>query len=123
MYGTGGKTLNYNACSGELTAMKKETEWLKEPDSTALQSSLKNLETAYQNFFGRVKKGEKPGFPKYKRKRDSRKSYKSQLVGNNIEVMEKQIKLPKLGLVEAAISKQVRGRILNATVLIGVSCM
>ena len=44
------KNFNYNACSKELTALKKNLEWLKEVDSTALQSSLKDLETAYKNF-------------------------------------------------------------------------
>ena len=114
-YKSNGETLNYNDCSAELTQMKKEIAWLREPDSTALQSSLKDLDTAYQNFFRRVKKGEKAGYPKYKRKSDNEKSYESKVVGKNIEVLEKQVKLPKLGLVGAAISKQVRGRILHAT--------
>ena len=116
MYNAEGKTLNYNDCSCELTEMKIEVEWLREPDATALQSSLRDLDSAYKNFFRRVKNGEKPGFPKFKRKRDSRKSYKSKRVGGNIAVLDNHVKLPKLGLVKAAISKQVQGRILNATV-------
>ena len=38
------------------------------------------------------------------------------MTNNNIEVLEKQIKLPKLGLVKCKVSKQVNGRILNATI-------
>ena len=41
----------------ELTALKKELLWLKEVDATALQASLQMLDTAYQNFFRRVKQG------------------------------------------------------------------
>ena len=39
-------TLNYNACSGVLTTLKKqeEYEWLCEVNSQCLQTSLKNLE-------------------------------------------------------------------------------
>jgi putative transposase len=74
------------------------------------------LEFAYQNFFRRAKRGENPGFPKFKSKHNHRSSYKTKLVGNNIEISEKAIKLPKLGFVSARISKQVEGRILNATV-------
>jgi putative transposase len=96
--------------------MKKEHQWLKEVDSTSLQASLRNLDFAYKNFFRRVRSGEKPGFPKWKSRKDNRKSYRSKLVGKNIEVLEKHVKLPKLGLVKASISKQVQGRILNATV-------
>jgi len=109
-------TYNYNDNSADMTNMKKEVEWLKEVDSTALQSSLKDLENAYQNFFRRVKNGEKRGFPKFKSKRESRKSYKSKTVGKNIEIYEKTIKLPKVGLVECRVSKQVEGRIISATI-------
>lgn len=38
------KTLNYNACSAELTVLKNEKEWLTEVDSTALQRSLRALD-------------------------------------------------------------------------------
>jgi len=44
------------------------------------------------------------------------KSYKTSYTNNNIQVLEKQIKLPKLGLVKCKVSKQIEGRILNATI-------
>ena len=100
----------------ELTALKKELEWLKEVDATSLQASLQALDTAYQNFFRRVKQGGKPGYPRFKSKRDHRKSYKSKCVGTNIKVMDKAIQLPKLGLVKCRVSKEVKGHILSATV-------
>jgi putative transposase len=100
----------------ELTELKKELYWLKEPDSTALQSTVQNLDQAYQNFFRRLKQESKPGFPKFKSKHDNRKSYKSKVVGNNIAVFDNSIKLPKLGLVDCRVSKQINGRILSATV-------
>jgi len=109
-------TLNYNACSADLTELKAELSWLREVDSTALQSSLRDLDLSYKNFFRRVKNGENPGFPKFKSKRDNLKSYKSKKVGNNIAVFNNTIQLPKLGLVPAKTSKQVQGRILNATI-------
>lgn len=110
------ETLNYNACSADLTQMKKATEWLKEVDATALQSSIRDLDEAYQNFFRRVKNGEKPGYPHFKSKKDNKKAFKSKCVGTNIKVLDKHIQLPKLGLVECRVSKQVEGRILSATV-------
>ena len=75
------------------------------------------MDTAYQNFFRRVKHGEKPGYPKFKSKHNRHQSYKSKCVGANIKVLDrKHIQLPKLGPVRCSISKQVQGRILNATV-------
>lgn len=111
------RTMNYNTCATMLPLMKKELPWLAEADSTALQSAVRDLDTAYQNFFRRVKHGEKPGYPKFKSKHDRHQSYKSKCVGTNIKILDnKHIQLPKLGSVRCAISKQVQGRILSATV-------
>lgn len=112
------QTLNYNTCATMLPAMKKTLPWLAEVDSTALQSAVRDLDTAYQNFFRRAKQGKKPfGYPKFKSKRNRHQSYKSKCVGTNIKVLDdKHIQLPKLGSVRCAISKEVRGRILSATV-------
>ena len=59
VYEQGGKTLNYYDCAGDMTQLKKSLAWLREVDATALQSSLRDLDTAFQNFFRRVKRGEK----------------------------------------------------------------
>ncbi len=113
LYETEKKTLSYNACSAELTSLKDELNWLREVDSVALQSTLKNLDEAYKNFFRRVKQGETPGYPQFKSKKSSRKSYQTKFINGNIQVMETEakIKLPKLGLVKSAISRQIQGRI------------
>lgn len=100
----------------ELTALKKSLIWLKEVDSTALKSAVQTLDIAYQNFFRRVKLGQKPGYPRFKSKHDHRQSYKSKRVGTNIRILDKAVQLPKLGKVKCRISKEVRGRILSATV-------
>lgn len=111
-----GHAMNYYECAKDLTALKKDLSWLGEVDAIALQSSIRDLDTGFQNFFRRVKKGEKPGYPKFKRKKDHRKSYKSKCVRANIKVVGKCVQLPKLGLVKCRISKEVKGRILSATV-------
>ena len=99
-----------------LTLLKKELEWLREVDAAALQASLQSLDTAYQNFFRRVKQGQKPGYPRFKSKHNHQRSYKSKCVGTNIKVLDKAVQLPKLSLVKCRISKEVKGRILSATV-------
>lgn len=103
-----------------LTALKKEVLWLKEVDSIPLQSVLQDLDFAYQNFFRRVKQGGNPGYPRFKSKRNRHKSYKTkQHVTNGkptIFLENDHVRLPKLGLVKCRISKEVKGRILSATV-------
>lgn len=108
--------LNYYACCKQTTLLKSELPWLKEVDVTALRSSLQDLESAFQNFFNLAHGARIYGYPRFKSKRNHRKSYRTQCRKNTIEIREGKIKLPKLGLVQCRISKEVKGRILNATV-------
>ena len=117
LYKTDKSTLNYNACSNDLRRLKQENEWLKEVDSVSIQSALKDLDVAYQNFFRRVKQGDsKAGFPRFKSKKENKKSYKTKYTNGNIRILSNKIKLPKLGLVKCKVSKQIEGRILNTTI-------
>lgn len=118
VYQTSRKAMNYYDYCKDLTLLKKQddTSWLQEVDATALQASAQDLDRAFQNFFHRVKKGGKPGYPKFKSKRSHKHSYKSKCVGNTIKVFNNTIQLPKLGRVKCCISKKVDGHILSATV-------
>ena len=99
----------------DLTLLKhaKDTLWLCEVDKCALQNSLKHLDVAYQNFFRGLKQGKRVGFPKFKSKKNHHKSY---VTNSNIKVLDKAVQLPKLGKVKCRVSKEVKGRILSATV-------
>lgn len=110
-YKATGKGLTYNSCSSQLTQLKKELVWLKEVDSIAIQSSLKNLADSYNRFF--KKQNDKPRF---KSKKNKVQSYTTKYTNGNIAIIGNKIKLPKLGLVRFAKSREVEGRILNATV-------
>lgn len=106
-----GKGLTYNSCSSQLTQLKKELVWLKEVDSIAIQSSLKNLADAYSRFFKKQN-----DTPRFKSKKNKVQSYTTKHTNGNIAIEGNKIKLPKLGLVRFAKSREVHGRILNATV-------
>lgn len=99
-----------------IPALKKEYEWLKEVDSTCLQATIEDLDSAYQNFFREIKKGKKQGFPKFKSKRNPKRSFESKCVNNNISIKENLIKLPKLKWVKVKVTKSIDGKILNATI-------
>ena len=71
---------------------KKAYPFLKEVDSLALANVQMHLEKAYKNFF----RNPKIGFPKFKSKHRSRKSYTTNVVNGNIQVEDHRIKLPKL---------------------------
>ncbi|RNF41208.1 RNA-guided endonuclease TnpB family protein [Planococcus salinus] len=73
---------------------KTEFEWLKEVDSLALANAQLNLQKAYTNFFaGRAK------FPKFK-SRKAKQTFTTNRVNGNIQLSDRHIKLPKLGLVK-----------------------
>lgn len=105
------KSLSYNDTSKMLTQLKREIEWLREPDKDSLQKSLKDLDNAYQKFFK-----EHTGFPKFKSKRNRHKSYRTSCTNNNISYEGRHIKLPKLGFVKTRDKQTPKGRILNATI-------
>ena len=111
LYQTSKESLSYIKCTKALTELKDELKWLTEVDSTALQSSLKDLDNAYQKFFK-----EHTGFPNFKNKKDNHKSYRSKCSHNNIEYLNNHIKLPKLGLVKTKNKLVPQGRIVNAAI-------
>ena len=71
-------------------------------DSIALQSSLKNLADAYTRFFKKQNKA-----PRFKSKKNDVQSYTTKETNHNIAIIDNRIKLPKLGLVRFAKSREV----------------
>ncbi|GIO10445.1 hypothetical protein J31TS6_64730 [Brevibacillus reuszeri] len=69
---------------------------------------MKDLDFSYKKFFK-----EKKGYPKFKSKQNPKQSYTCKV---NIKVEGNRIKLPKLGWVVFAKSREVDGRILSATI-------
>ena len=63
-----------------LASYKKEYPWLKEVDSLALANVQMHLESAFHKFF----REPSAGFPRFKSKKSSRKSYTTNVVNGNI---------------------------------------
>ena len=82
--------LSYNHSSKIMTELKKQKSWLKEVDSVSLQQSLRDLDSAYQNFFSGKSK-----YPKFKQK-DGKNSYRT---NSNIKISNRYITVPKLGML------------------------
>lgn len=112
----------YNEASRDLTELKKQEEylWLRQADAHSLQNALKNLNNAYSAFFRRTRVGGcAPGFPRFKTKKASSQSYKSQAQTGRrvIDVTDKAVLLPKLGWVKCRVSKRIEGRVISASVI------
>ena len=111
-----GKGLSYTECCKAVTELKKTNIWLKEPDSTALQQSVRSLSDAFGRFFDHNtdhpvfhKKGVKDSYTTVCNCDKSRNA--------TIRVIDKHhIVLPKLGVVYVRGLRLFEGKILQATV-------
>ncbi|WP_396897513.1 IS200/IS605 family element RNA-guided endonuclease TnpB [Niallia endozanthoxylica] len=106
-----GKCLNKHETVKAIPELKKQYSFLKEVDSIALQKSVENLADSYERYYKKQNK-----YPKFKSKKNPVQSYTTKQTNGNIAVVDNYIKLPKLGLVRFAKSRQVEGRILNTTI-------
>ena len=113
-----GQFLGVYECSKRLTILKASPgmEWLREPDKSALQQSIRDLDRAYKNFFRRCKNGERSGYPVFKSKKDSLQTYRTCGYGNKIKVFYNLIQLPKVGRIRCKLSRPISGRILSVVV-------
>jgi len=104
--------IDYNQTSAMLTDLKKHADFtfLKNVDSIALQQSLRDLDRGFKNFFEK-----RARYPQFKSKHNNHQSYRTINQGDNIRIVGKYIKLPKLGYVKIKQSMKV-GHINNVTV-------
>ena len=91
--------------------LKVAHEWLSEVNSQSLQSSLRNLDTAYTNFFRNTKV---VGFPRFK----SRKDKQSFLCPQHCRVdFEKgTITIPKAKDIPAVLHRKFKGTVKTVTI-------
>jgi len=95
-----GSSLSSKTWINYLKYIKKQTPWwTSEFDSQVPQMSSRDLDTAYKNFFRRIKQGQTPGFPKFKSKHNPYQSFQyPQRV--KIDIDNRKIYLPKIGWVK-----------------------
>ena len=89
-----GIRLSYNNSCKVLTELKRHKTWLKLADSTALQQCLKDLDNAYVNFFNGKSK-----YPRFKSKKRSKNSYRTNSSAIILDIESHTIKIPKVGSI------------------------
>lgn len=111
-YQKDGTRISWVESCKQLTELKKqeETKWLCEVANQSLQSSIRNMNSAFTSFFR-----EKKGFPKFHSKKRGKLSF--QLVqGVSIDFDTHKVKLPKVGEVKFGKNKEFVGKIGTCTV-------
>ncbi len=80
-----------------LCARKKEEfPWMYEVSKCAPQEAIRDLDSAFKNFFRGIKKGQKVGFPKFKSKHKSKPAF---TISFGFYVTNSTINIPKVGYV------------------------
>ena len=111
-YQKDGTRLSWVDSCKRLTELKKqkETEWLKEVANQSLQSSIRNMDSAFTRFFR-----EKKGFPKYKSKKRSKNTF--QYVDKvSIDFTTNKVNLPKCGWVKFGKNREFEGKMGTCTI-------
>lgn len=91
--------------------LKNEKEWLNEVSAQSLQASLRDLDSAYKNFFRNTKS---VGFPKFKSKIDKQSFHCPQHCSVNFK--NKTISIPKIKNIPAKLDRAFRGKIKTVTI-------
>lgn len=110
-YSETGKTLSYPEICKLLTGWRAETPWLREVPVHACQQALKDLDTAYKNFFSGT--GSFPVFKKKGKCQDSFRYPDSKQI--RLDQGNSRICVPKLGWIRYRNSRPVQGAVRNAT--------
>jgi putative transposase len=102
-----GKGLSTHDTITNLVVEKGNTEWLKEADSQVLQQKLRDLDTAYKNFFQKRAK-----YPKFKSKRGKNTIRYPQ----RVKFSDSCTYLPKVGWVKTVFHRPLIGTQKSVTV-------
>lgn len=120
VYNTTGESVSWVTQADALPDLKQESAQFASLHSDVLQDALRRLNKAYQAFFDRVKKGEEPGFPRFKGERRYRSmtfSHLSKQLIRNIRKRTACLVVPKLGHIKIRYHRPLPdGKIKNLTI-------
>lgn len=104
---------NFHTAARDLKDLRAEFDFIRDVSQTAQQQTLRDLDTAFRNFFaGRA------GFPKPRRKGEADQF---RFLGREVSIRRlnrrwSEIRLPKTGWVRFRDTRKIEGEIRNATI-------
>lgn len=117
-YAETGKSPGSYALMKDVVILKRTNEyaWLRDVPKSVPRMALMQLETAYANFFRRVRGGDKrKGFPRFKSRKRSKMAF--HLEPDAIAVKGNRVRIPKLGWLKMHQPVRFEGR------LVGTVCV
>jgi putative transposase len=92
-----------------LTQLKKQEEysWLRDVNSQSIQSALRYLDVAYNNFFNKRSK-----FPKFKKK-SNRQTFS---IPQHFVIKDSKLNIPKCKGIKIKLHREIIGKMLSITI-------
>ncbi len=109
-----GKSITYYDQAKQLPEIKEIREECQDIHSQVLQDVLRKVDKACKAFFARCKRGETPGFPRYKGKGHF-DSFTYPQVGFSL-THDSRVCLSKLGSIKVKLHREIKGTIQTCTV-------
>jgi len=109
------KNTSYFQQCNSLPVLKKEHSSLNIVYSQVLQNVADRIDKAFQNFFRRVKEGQKPGYPRFKGfDRYDSLTYKQ--AGFGWKIKDNYLQLSKIGSIKIKLHRPIKGIIKTCTI-------
>src|SRR5215469_11748340 len=109
-----GKSIIYYDQANQLPDIKKSREEYQDIHSQVLQDILRRVDKTFQAFFARSKRGDTPGFPRYK-SRNQFDSFTYPQAGFSL-THDNRVCLSKLGSIKVKLHRDIKGTIKTCTI-------
>lgn len=109
------KSINYYDQANTLKEIRNIDEGIIQLNYSVSQNVLRQLDKAFQAFFKRTKRGEKPGFPRFKGKNHFH-SITFPIYGNGIKLKNGKLYIQNVGHVRIKLHRDLEGKIKTVTI-------
>ena len=109
-----GTSITYYDQANQLPEIKQDRAEYQDIHSQVLQDVLRRVDTTFKAFFARCKRGDTPGFPRYKG-RNSFDSFTYPQAGFSL-TPDHRVCLAKIGSIKVKLHRQIKGTIKICTV-------
>jgi putative transposase len=108
-----GKAVRYSQQSAWFKAQRETNKWFAHLNFSSAQATLRRLDKSFQNFFRRVKAGQKPGYPRFKAA-GCFHSVEFPAYGDGIRLNEK-LRIQHVGFIRCKAHREVEGVVKTAS--------
>jgi len=109
------KSMNYYDQANALKEIRSFDEGLAKTNYTTSQNVLQQLDKAFGSFFRRIKRGDKPGFPRFKGS-DRFNGITFPTYGNGVKLKNGKLYIQNVGSIRINLHRPIEGTIKTVTI-------